>query len=98
LPDSKLLLVFGGERSVPDDEPNVFIDEPLVLDTSISLWYPPTISGKGPGARSGHSATLIKENVLVFIGGRRGGKWCSSVFYLDTSRWHWMIPVIEGIV
>ena len=96
LPESNLLLVFGGERSMPNDEPNLYIDEPLVLDTSINLWYPPSISGKGPGARSGHTATLIRDNILVFICGRRGGKWCNSLFYLDTSRWHWMIPTIEG--
>lgn len=96
LSDKQLLLVFGGERSATDDAQNAFIDEPLVLDTSINLWYPPTISGKGPGPRAGHTGTIIRENVVVFIGGRRRSVYISSVFYLDTSRWHWMIPVIEG--
>ena len=75
LPNSNLLLIFGGERTVGTDEPNAYIDEPLVLDTSINLWYPPSISGKSPGARSGHTATLINDNILVFLCGRR--------FYFD---------------
>ena len=98
LSDNDLILIFGGERSSSseDEETTMYIDEPLVLDTSINLWYPPSISGKGPGGRSGHTATHIKDNLIVFLCGRKGGKWCNSVFYLDTSRWHWMIPVIEG--
>ena len=71
LPNGSLLLVFGGERISTDDQSTIFIDEPLILDTSINLWYPPSISGKGPGARSGHTASLIMDNIVVFLGGRR---------------------------
>jgi hypothetical protein len=45
-----LLVCFGGERVV-HGSPQV-LDDIMVLDTEIFLWYPPLVSGTPPSARS----------------------------------------------
>ncbi|CAM9880831.1 unnamed protein product, partial [Phaeothamnion confervicola] len=93
LVDQKLLVVFGGERSVGGVlEP---LDDIMVLDTSIMLWYPPEISGKAPPPRAGHSAAVLGSDVMVF-GGTRGRKWQNGVWALDTERWRWRVVPTTG--
>ena len=102
-----LALIWGGEtlqsqeqehkhEQTQDEMKIVYVDEPLLLDPKINMFYPPAISGTGPGGRSGHSCAAIRKDLLVYICGRKGGTCCTSVFYLDTSRMHWMRPLIEG--
>lgn len=45
-----LLLVFGGERTLADDQMDILSDI-MVLDTECFLWYPPAIRGTPPTAR-----------------------------------------------
>lgn len=61
------------------------------------LWYPPAVSGDVPTGRSGHTATLIPStNGVVLFGGVKGSKWLNSVTVLDTVRWIWTTPKIQG--
>ena len=61
------------------------------------LWYPPAVSGDVPTGRSGHTATLIPStNELVLFGGVKGSKWLNAVSVLDTVRWIWTTPKIQG--
>jgi len=61
------------------------------------LWYPPAVSGDVPTGRSGHTATLIPTtNEVVLFGGVKGSKWLNTVTVLDTVRWIWTTPKIQG--
>jgi hypothetical protein len=73
-----------------------FLDDIMVLDTEIFLWYPPAVSGKSPSPRAGHSAGLIMRGQessedltpeLVVFGGTRGRKWESSLHVLNCHRY-----------
>ena len=66
IPTSNLLIVFGGEslRRKSGDRGNV--GELMVYDIGIDLWYPPTISGKEPTPRSGHSGFCVFI-LVIFI-------------------------------
>ena len=72
LKDKNLVVTFGGERAGDgeDSAPEV-LDDIMVLDTEIFLWYPPSVSGKPPSARAGHSACLLHGSELVIFGGSR---------------------------
>ena len=61
------------------------------------LWYPPAVSGDVPSGRSGHTATLLPStNEVVLFGGVKGSKWLNTVTVLDSVRWIWSVPKIQG--
>ncbi|KAG5184824.1 hypothetical protein JKP88DRAFT_313869 [Tribonema minus] len=93
LADKNLLVTFGGERGSDGDIE--CLDDIMVLDTEIFLFYPPATSGKPPSARSGHTAAILGKDVVVF-GGARGSKWQNNLYALDTDRWQWRCPPTEG--
>ena len=86
LPHRQLILAFGGE--VGKQGKIHTVDQVMVLDTEIMLWYPPSVSGDIPSGRSGHTASLIKDELVVF-GGVKGNKWLNTVSVLDTQTWQW---------
>ncbi|TFJ80489.1 hypothetical protein NSK_008230 [Nannochloropsis salina CCMP1776] len=100
LEDKNLMVAFGGERAGSaggKEGVAEVLDDIMVLDTELFLWYPPAITGKPPSARSGHTASLVgggKE--IVVFGGSRGRGWQNNVCVLDVERWHWRAPVIAG--
>jgi len=97
LPERQLLISFGGDQWDEKSKKVVTTDEVMVLDTDIMLWYPPSVSGQIPSGRSGHTASLLPNtNELVVFGGVKNNKWQNSVAVLDTSRWKWTNPRIEG--
>jgi len=100
LPERQLLLAFGGETLdlLGKKKDKVVTSDSLkVLDTEIMLWYPPAVSGDVPTGRSGHTASLIPStNELVLFGGVKGSKWLNAVSVLDTVRWIWSTPKIQG--
>ncbi|TYZ64146.1 hypothetical protein PybrP1_004439 [[Pythium] brassicae (nom. inval.)] len=89
-----LLLVIGGERFMGDGQIDVLSDI-MVLDTECFLWYPPAVSGTMPSARSGHTCTVVGDDVVVF-GGSRGRNRQSTVHILDSDTWHWKAVKVEG--
>jgi N-acetylneuraminic acid mutarotase len=104
LPDRQLLISFGGEAitTTPATKNKSPVqkckttDQVMVLDTEIMLWYPPTVSGDVPSGRSGHTATMLNHELIVF-GGVKGSKWLNTVSCLDTLRWKWRTPKIQGM-
>ncbi|TMW67100.1 hypothetical protein Poli38472_012216 [Pythium oligandrum] len=94
LESKRLMLVFGGERNMGGDQMDVLSDI-MVLDTDCFLWYPPAISGVAPIARSGHTCTVVGNDIVVF-GGSRGRSRQSSVHVLDSENWNWKTVKIEG--
>lgn len=106
LPERELLLTFGGESMDNASSKNknkkdkiVTTDMLRVLDTDIMLWYPPAVSGEIPTGRSGHTATWMPNTneVVLFGGCIKGKKWLHSVSVLDTVRWIWSTPSIQGV-
>lgn len=98
LPERQLLISFGGETLDPIKKKKVVTSDTLrVLDTDIMLWYPPAVSGDVPTGRSGHTATLLPNtNELVLFGGVKGARWLNTVTVLNTVRWVWTTPKVEG--
>lgn len=94
LASKHLLLVFGGERFLGDGQIDVLADI-MVLDTECFLWYPPAVSGTPPAARSGHTCTVVGDDVVVF-GGSRGRNRQSTVHVLDSDTWHWKAVKVDG--
>ena len=89
------VIVFGGQFvGLATGEPE-YVADIQVFDPEINLWYPPRINGVGPSARSGHTATLLDGELVVF-GGCRGRKWCGDLWALDTTRWRWRRPHVAG--
>ena len=95
LPDRQLLISFGGEAYNQNTKKNSITDQVMVLDTEIMLWYPPSVSGAVPTGRSGHTASLLQNDLLVF-GGVKNNKWQKSLAVLDTMLWKWSSPKILG--
>jgi len=86
MPDRQLLISFGGEsvaKGKVTTESKV-----MVLDTEIMLWYPPQVTGDVPSSRSGHTATVLGNDLVVF-GGVKGRKWLNTVSVLDCTVWRW---------
>mmetsp|Transcript_13578 Transcript_13578/g.25486 ORF Transcript_13578/g.25486 Transcript_13578/m.25486 type:complete len:617 (-) Transcript_13578:9996-11846(-) len=95
LPDRQLLISFGGEAYNPKTKKTITTDQVMVLDTEIMLWYPPSVSGAVPTGRSGHTASMLQNDLLVF-GGVKNNKWQKSLAVLDTMLWKWSVPKISG--
>ncbi|CEG41761.1 Kelch repeat-containing proteins [Plasmopara halstedii] len=95
LSSKNLVLVFGGERSATAEGEFDILSDIMVLDTECFLWYPPAIQGSPPSARSGHTCTVIGNEVVVF-GGSRGRNRQSSVHILDTDNWNWKAVKVDG--
>eukprot|EP00548_Thalassiothrix_antarctica_P006965 CAMPEP_0194147220 /NCGR_PEP_ID=MMETSP0152-20130528/22594_1 /TAXON_ID=1049557 /ORGANISM="Thalassiothrix antarctica, Strain L6-D1" /LENGTH=558 /DNA_ID=CAMNT_0038847935 /DNA_START=68 /DNA_END=1744 /DNA_ORIENTATION=- len=90
----QLVVCFGGEAKQKGRM--TAINDVMVLDTEIMLWYPPSVTGLIPSGRSGHSANIIDGINMYVFGGVRGQKWQNSVAMLDTARWKWSAIKIIG--
>ena len=67
LPSLNALFIFGGESY--DLEAPEILSSPMLYDLDNKLYYPPTLGrGKGPSKRSGHSACLINDDIVIFGG------------------------------
>lgn len=97
LPDRQLMLSFGGESVNAENGKTKTIEQVMVLDTEIMLWYPPTCSGNVPLGRSGHTATYVAHSQeMVVFGGVSKRKWQTVVPVLDTCSWKWRNAKIIG--
>ena len=89
-----LIIVFGGECKRNDE--TIYYDDVQVFDMTIELWYPPSVSGKGPSSRSGHKSGILFDKYLVIYGGQKNDKFPHNIHVLDTQRWHWSSPKVDG--
>ena len=88
--DRHLLITIGGESNGKQ------MEEVMVLDTEIMLWWRPVMSGTAPSGRSGHSSSYLPNfNSLVVFGGVKK-KWLNTISILDVDCWHWSVPSIVG--
>ncbi|CAH1263598.1 FBXO42 [Branchiostoma lanceolatum] len=89
------LFVFGGVFPNPDPEPDGCSNEVFVYSPATESWYKPLVMGDSPTPRSGHSAVLLGERLVVF------GGWDAPVCYndvsiLDLCLMDWSQPEVTG--
>lgn len=87
MPERHLLISLFGESINPKTKKVKTENTVMVLDTEIMLWYPPSVTGEVT-SRSGHTATLLGTDLVVF-GGVKGRKFLNSISVLDTTAWSW---------
>ncbi|OWF34586.1 Acyl-CoA-binding domain-containing protein 4 [Mizuhopecten yessoensis] len=89
------LWIFGGVYPRPDPQPDGCSNDVHIFSPVMESWYTPIIKGDKPIARSGHSATLMKDQLVVF------GGWDAPYVYndlhiLDLSMVEWSQPKVSG--
>ena len=89
------LVCFGGQT-----DGGMQLDEVLVLDLTHWEWHRPRPHGREPVARSGHSAVLHGDRILIF-GGWDGGKVRDDMHVLEIagdmySDWCWQDQIVRG--
>jgi len=65
------------------------------FDTETHTWEKPNVSGVIPGARDGHSAVVIRNQMIVFGGYEEDiGLFSQDIYSLNLSTLHWsFVPV-----
>eukprot|EP00058_Branchiostoma_floridae_P003749 XP_002589237.1 hypothetical protein BRAFLDRAFT_120761 [Branchiostoma floridae] len=89
------LFVFGGVFPNPNPDPDGCSNEVFVYSSATESWYKPLVMGDSPTPRSGHSAVLLGERLVVF------GGWDAPVCYndvsiLDLCLMDWTQPEVTG--
>ncbi|KAH3852352.1 hypothetical protein DPMN_094858 [Dreissena polymorpha] len=89
------LWIFGGVYPRPDPQPDGCSNEIHIFSPVMESWYSPLVSGEKPIPRSGHSATLLNDQLVVF------GGWDAPISYndlhvLDMSIVEWTQPKFTG--
>ncbi|XP_052770249.1 uncharacterized protein LOC128209997 [Mya arenaria] len=89
------LWIFGGVYPRPDPQPDGCSNEIQIFSPVMESWYSPIVSGEKPIPRSGHSATLLNDQLVVF------GGWDAPISYsdlhiLDMSIVEWTQPKVSG--
>lgn len=87
--------IFGGIYPNPDPQPDGCSNEIHVFSPVMGNWYTPIVNGEKPAARSGHSATIIKEEMVVF-GGWDFPYCFNDIYILDLSLVEWRKPEMKG--
>ena len=87
LRDQGLVVAFGGRAPIGPDMDDVPRDTLDVLDIALDLWYPPSVSGKAPSARTGHSSgVLLDGRAILYYGGEdKNGRFPHNIHWLDTN-------------
>ncbi|KAK3093369.1 hypothetical protein FSP39_014659, partial [Pinctada imbricata] len=89
------LWIFGGVYPRPDPQPDGCSNDIHIFSPVMENWYQPIVKGDKPLARSGHSATLIDEKLVIF------GGWDAPICYndlhiLDMCFVEWTKPTVNG--
>ncbi|KAK3587758.1 hypothetical protein CHS0354_042719 [Potamilus streckersoni] len=89
------LWIFGGVYPRPDPQPDGCSNEIHIFSPVMESWYDPIIKGEKPVPRSGHSATLIRDQLVVF-GGWDAPYCYNDIHILDMSIVEWSKPDVKG--
>ncbi|XP_041351561.1 acyl-CoA-binding domain-containing protein 5-like [Gigantopelta aegis] len=89
------LWVFGGVYPRPDPHPDGCSNDIHIFSPVLENWYSPIVTGEKPLARSGHSATLINDRLVVF-GGWDAPIPYNDLYILDMSTVDWSKPDVLG--
>lgn len=89
------LLVFGGVYPNPDPEPDSCSNDLYIFNADARNWYKPLTTGTPPSPKSGHSASLIEDRLILF-GGWDFPKCFNDVSIIDLAMMEFSSPVITG--
>ncbi|RUS79377.1 hypothetical protein EGW08_012868 [Elysia chlorotica] len=89
------LWIFGGVFPCPDPQPDGCDNEIHIFCPVEQSWYKPIVMGEKPRPRSGHSATLIND-ILVVFGGWDFPYCYNDLFLLDLTTVEWSEPKVLG--
>ena len=67
----------------------------LVLNLETMSWTTLVTTGKGPGPRDSHTATMWRNRIVVF-GGTNGSKKVNDLHILDLDSKEWVQPLCSG--
>ncbi|XP_071078574.1 uncharacterized protein [Haliotis cracherodii] len=90
------LWIFGGVYPRPDPNPDGCSNEIHIFSPVMENWYCPIVTGDKPAPRSGHSATLIKDQLVVF-GGWDAPICFNDLYILDMGTVDWSKPEVKGM-
>ncbi|BFZ07987.1 hypothetical protein BsWGS_11026 [Bradybaena similaris] len=89
------LWIFGGVFPRPDPQPDGCDNEVHIFSPVMENWYKPIVTGEKPQPRSGHSATLIND-LLVIFGGWDFPYCYNDLCILDLTTVDWSSPKVFG--
>ncbi|XP_006813187.1 kelch domain-containing protein 2-like [Saccoglossus kowalevskii] len=89
------LFVFGGVYPNPDPQPDGCSNQVHVYNPATESWYEPIVMGEKPLPRSGHSATLVNDKLIIF-GGWDAPMCYNDLHILDLSMMDFTKPEIKG--
>jgi len=89
------LLVFGGVYPNPDPQPDSCSNELYIFNTDAKNWYKPLTTGTPPSPKSGHSASLLGDRLVVF-GGWDFPQCFNDVSIIDLAMMEFSCPTMTG--
>ncbi|KAK7468208.1 hypothetical protein BaRGS_00036569 [Batillaria attramentaria] len=89
------LWIFGGVYPRPDPNPDGCSNDIHIFSPVMQNWYTPLVMGEKPLPRSGHSATLINDQLVMF-GGWDAPFCYNDLFVLDMTTLDWSKPDVKG--
>ncbi|XP_033115910.1 acyl-CoA-binding domain-containing protein 4-like [Anneissia japonica] len=89
------LFVFGGVFPNPDPKPDGCSNQLLIYRLDTQNWYEPIVNGKKPTPRSGHSATVIGDQMVIF-GGWDAPLCFNDLIILDLTLMEFSTPATLG--
>ncbi|XP_015767517.1 PREDICTED: acyl-CoA-binding domain-containing protein 4-like [Acropora digitifera] len=89
------LLVFGGVYPNPDPQPDSCSNELFIFNADAKNWYKPLTTGTPPCPKSGHSASLIEDRLVLF-GGWDFPQCFNDVSIIDLAMMEFSSPVMTG--
>eukprot|EP00210_Caulerpa_lentillifera_P004867 g4645.t1 len=84
----RYILYFGG-GSVAS-----CFDDLVVFDTQRRKWHVPTVTGRKPSPRAGHSAAVLRNHWYI-VGGGNNSSGCTDMAYLDLNQLNDWPPFLE---
>ncbi|XP_072032316.1 uncharacterized protein [Amphiura filiformis] len=89
------LFIFGGVFPNADPEPDGCSNQVFVYSPETESWYEPVLLGERPKRRSGHSATLLGEKLVIF-GGWDAPDCYNDLHILDLCLMEFTSPSVSG--